>query len=82
MFVHRYLMYLESKAWATNFKQKLACGSVVMAVRPRAFEFFSRALIPGVHYVEVPPPPDGAINYPPLCVDVADEVCAFFCCFA
>ncbi len=52
-FTYRYLMYLESGAWATNFKQKLACGSVVMAVAPTRFEFFSRALTPGVHYVEV-----------------------------
>ena len=44
---------MESNAWATNFKQKLACGSVVLAIKPRFFEFFSRALRPGVHYLEV-----------------------------
>ncbi len=44
-------MYIESGAWATNFKQKLASGSPVFAVDPRSPEFFSRALRPGVHYL-------------------------------
>jgi Glycosyl transferase family 90 len=43
-------VYIESGAWATNFKQKLASGSPVFAIDPRAPEFFSRALRPGVHY--------------------------------
>jgi Glycosyl transferase family 90 len=46
----RYNVYIESGAWATNFKQKLASGSPVFAIDPRAPEFFSRALRPGVHY--------------------------------
>lgn len=30
-------MYLESHAWSTNFKQKLACGAVLMTpVKVRA----------------------------------------------
>lgn len=47
----RYNVYIESGAWATNFKQKLASGSPVFAIDPRSPEFFSRALRPGVHYV-------------------------------
>lgn len=46
----RYNVYIESGAWATNFKQKLASGSPVFAIDPQAPEFFSRALRPGVHY--------------------------------
>ena len=48
--IYRYNVYIESGAWATNFKQKLASGSPVFAIDPRAPEFFSRALRPGVHY--------------------------------
>lgn len=70
----RYIMYLESKAWATNFKQKLACGSVVLAVQPTHFEFFSRALAAGVHYVEVPTVKGGDLMYAQMCVDIARQV--------
>ncbi|EIE18997.1 hypothetical protein COCSUDRAFT_54837 [Coccomyxa subellipsoidea C-169] len=50
---YRYLMYIESDAWVTNLKQKLACGSVLMSNQMEFFEFFTRALQPGVHFVEV-----------------------------
>ena len=46
-------MYIESDAWVTNLKQKLACGSVLMSNQMEFFEFFTRALQPGVHFVEV-----------------------------
>ena len=46
-------MYIESDAWVTNLKQKLACGSVLMSNQMEFYEFFTRALVPGVHYVEV-----------------------------
>lgn len=46
-------MYIESDAWVTNLKQKLACGSVLMSNQMEFFEFFTRALKPGVHYIEV-----------------------------
>lgn len=48
---YRYNLYLESGAWSTNFKQKLASGSPVFALDPRSPEFFSRALVPGRHYI-------------------------------
>lgn len=51
--LYRYNVYIESSAWATNFKQKLASGSPVFAIDPRSPEFFSRALRPGVHYLPV-----------------------------
>ena len=46
-------MYIEADAWATNLKQKLACGSVLMSAKMEFYEFFTRALEPNVHYVEV-----------------------------
>lgn len=46
-------MYIESDAWVTNLKQKLACGSALVSNRMEFYEFFTRALVPGVHYVEV-----------------------------
>lgn len=59
-------MYIESKAWVTNLKQKLACGSILVSNKMEYYEFFTRALKPGVHYVEV-----DANN---LCLDTADKV--------
>ena len=47
----RYNIYLESGAWSTNFKHKLASGSPVFALDPRTPEFFARALRPGLHYL-------------------------------
>ena len=46
-------MYIEADAWATNLKQKLDCGSVLMSAKMEFYEFFTRALEPDVHYVEV-----------------------------
>jgi hypothetical protein len=62
----RYLMYIESDAWVTNLKQKLACGSVLMSNQMDFFEFFTRALKPGVHFVEV--------DSKNLCQDAAQKV--------
>lgn len=59
-------MYIESKAWVTNLKQKLACGSILISNKMEYFEFFTRALKPGIHYVEV-----DANN---LCLDTAEKV--------
>ena len=65
---------MESNAWATNFKQKLACGSVVIAIKPRFFEFFTRALRPGVHYLEVEPPAASGLAFASMCVALARQV--------
>lgn len=37
----------------TNLRLKLACGSVLLANVMRFHEFFTRALVPGYHYVEM-----------------------------
>lgn len=70
----RYQAYVESNAWATNFKQKLACGSVVIAIKPRFFEFFTRALRPGVHYLEVEPPAASGLAFASMCVALARQI--------
>ena len=48
-------MYIESDAWVTNLKQKLACGSILISNKMEYYEFFTRALQPGLHYVQVDP---------------------------
>ncbi len=59
-------MYIEADAWATNLKQKLACGSVLMSAKMEFYEFFTRALQPNVHYVEV--------STNEMCQDTASKV--------
>ena len=51
----RYPMYIESDAWVTNLKQKLACGSILVSNKMEYYEWFTRALQPGLHYVQVDP---------------------------
>ena len=63
---HRYPVYLESEAWATNFKTKLASGSAVLIPSFKHPEFFARDLIPYVHYVP--------IDVDDLCEDLVTKV--------
>lgn len=51
----RYVVYLESMAWSTNGRHKFSCGSVVISNKMGYYEFFTRALKPGVHYVDLDP---------------------------
>ena len=62
----RYPMHIESHAWTTNTKQKMACGSVFVSHKLEYYEWFTRALKPGVHFVEVDPET--------ICVDTATKV--------
>eukprot|EP00887_Chlorella_sp_A99_P007639 scaffold20.g7639.t1 len=48
-----YNVYIESDAYASNLKQKLACGSLLVALKMEYWEFYGRALQPGQHYVEI-----------------------------
>ena len=59
-------MHIESHAWTTNTKQKMACGSVFVSHRLEYYEWFTRALKPGIHFVEVDPDT--------ICVDTATKV--------
>ncbi|KAL4430014.1 hypothetical protein ABPG77_004384 [Micractinium sp. CCAP 211/92] len=64
----RYISYMESMAWSTSFKHKLSCGSVVMLPVMEYFEFYSRALQPGMHYIELSHKPGE------MCEDIARNV--------
>ena len=46
-------MYIESRAYVSNLRQKLVCGSPLLAPRMRYYEWYSRALVPGTHFVQV-----------------------------
>ncbi len=60
-------MYIESRAYVSNLRQKLVCGSPLLAPRMTYYEWWSRALQPGVHFVEVADGPD-------MCDDVVNKV--------
>lgn len=46
-------MYIESRAYVSNLRQKLVCGSPLLAPRMHYYEWYSRALVPGTHFVQV-----------------------------
>ena len=50
---YRYLLYLESGAWATKYRHLLACGGVFLSPPITHPDFFLRALTPGVDFVEL-----------------------------
>jgi Glycosyl transferase family 90 len=49
----RYSVYIESRAYVSNLRQKLVCGSPLLAPRMHHYEWYSRALVPGTHFVQV-----------------------------
>ena len=49
----RYNMYIESDSYASNLKQKLVCGSVLVALRMEYWEWYARGLEAGKHFVEL-----------------------------
>ena len=51
----RYSVYIESRAYVSNLRQKLMCGSPLLAPRMHYYEWYSRALVPGTHFVQVTP---------------------------
>ena len=50
--VRRYGMYIESQAYASNLRQKLVCGSPVLALQMTHYEWWSRALQAGTHFIQ------------------------------
>lgn len=57
----RYLVYIESAGWSASLKYRLACGSVLLQVAPRLWEWFSRGLVRGTHFLQVPNDPPSAL---------------------
>ncbi|KAJ0910686.1 putative protein xylosyltransferase [Helianthus annuus] len=47
---YRYKIYIEGNAWSVSEKYILACDSMSLVVTPHYYDFFSRGLIPTVHY--------------------------------
>ncbi|KAL8114195.1 hypothetical protein AgCh_021161 [Apium graveolens] len=47
---HRYKIYVEGNAWSVSEKYILACDSVTLIIEPRFYDFFTRSLVPTVHY--------------------------------
>ncbi|MCO5561458.1 hypothetical protein L7F22_015079 [Adiantum nelumboides] len=47
---HRYKIYTEGHAWSVSYKYIFACDSPVLVASPTYHEFFTRGLIPMVHY--------------------------------
>lgn len=57
----RYVIYIESAGWSASLKYRLACGSVLLQVAPRLWEWFSRGLVRGTHFLQVPTDPPSAL---------------------
>ncbi|XAR54072.1 Protein xylosyltransferase [Bertholletia excelsa] len=47
---HRYKIYVEGAAWSVSEKYILACDSMSLIITPHYYDFFTRSLIPTVHY--------------------------------
>nr|XP_018678049.1 PREDICTED: O-glucosyltransferase rumi homolog isoform X1 [Musa acuminata subsp. malaccensis] len=47
---HRYKIYIEGRAWSVSQKYILACDSPAFFVKTHFHDFFSRALMPGLHF--------------------------------
>ncbi|MFS7969319.1 putative protein xylosyltransferase [Helianthus anomalus] len=47
---HRFKIYIEGSAWSVSEKYILACDSVTLLVTPHYYDFFTRGLMPGLHY--------------------------------
>lgn len=49
----RYQLHIEPQAWVSNLRHKLAGGSVVLTLGLTYFEWFSRALVSGEHFMDL-----------------------------
>ncbi|KAH7849123.1 hypothetical protein Vadar_013300 [Vaccinium darrowii] len=47
---HRYKIYAEGNAWSVSEKYILACDSMSLFITPHYYDFFTRSLIPTIHY--------------------------------
>mmetsp|Transcript_524 Transcript_524/g.1576 ORF Transcript_524/g.1576 Transcript_524/m.1576 type:complete len:1117 (-) Transcript_524:961-4311(-) len=63
----RYSAYLECEAYTTNLRQKLATGSPLLSPTMQYWEWWSRALVPGKHFVEVS-------SGDHMCEDIVDKL--------
>ncbi|XP_057980856.1 uncharacterized protein LOC131166379 isoform X2 [Malania oleifera] len=47
---HRYKIYVEGVTWSVSKKYILACDSLSLFMKPYYYDFFSRTLLPLIHY--------------------------------
>ncbi|KAK6162354.1 hypothetical protein DH2020_002195 [Rehmannia glutinosa] len=47
---YRYKIYVEGVSWSVSQKYILACDSMTLIVKPRFYDFFTRSLLPLIHY--------------------------------
>ncbi|XP_051121125.1 uncharacterized protein LOC127244666 [Andrographis paniculata] len=47
---HRYKIYVEGVSWSVSQKYIAACDSMTLVIKPHYYDFFTRALLPSVHY--------------------------------
>uniref|UniRef100_A0A5B7BFV0 Glycosyl transferase CAP10 domain-containing protein n=1 Tax=Davidia involucrata TaxID=16924 RepID=A0A5B7BFV0_DAVIN len=47
---HRYKIYVEGVAWSVSEKYILACDSMNLLITPHYYDFFTRSLVPTIHY--------------------------------
>ncbi|KAL3829649.1 hypothetical protein ACJIZ3_018451 [Penstemon smallii] len=47
---YRYKIYVEGLTWSVSEKYILACDSMCLIVKPRYYDFFTRSLLPTIHY--------------------------------
>lgn len=46
----RYKIYVEGHAWSVSQKYILACDSMSLLITPHYYDFYSRGLLPTIHY--------------------------------
>ncbi|KAG9150699.1 hypothetical protein Leryth_008172 [Lithospermum erythrorhizon] len=47
---YRYKIYVEGKSWSVSEKYILGCDSMTLIIAPQFYDFFTRSLIPTLHY--------------------------------
>ncbi|XP_073307469.1 uncharacterized protein [Primulina huaijiensis] len=47
---YRYKIYVEGVSWSVSEKYILACDSMSLIISPQYYDFFTRSLLPTVHY--------------------------------
>lgn len=48
--IYRYKIYVEGHAWSVSQKYILACDSMSLVIDPHYYDFYTRGLLPTVHY--------------------------------
>ncbi|EFJ25800.1 glycosyltransferase, CAZy family GT90 [Selaginella moellendorffii] len=50
---YRYKVYVEGIGWSVSLKYVMSCGSTMLQINPQYLEFYSRSLIPYLHFIPV-----------------------------